>query len=472
MASPHTANTQESSLQHIYFFLDNASDAKEQQPQATHQSASTTSTGSAEQRSRTSSPGSLHTDEISETTASGSGSDMNPLADVFTPRLTSSTRKSIPPPPTATQLFELRKTPHKGFGLFATAHIPLGTLIISEESLLRITGEALHSVWGAYCRLNSSQKAAFDSLHGHEAEKLDFKKAARVFLIDPNDNSLDQEDIEELVVDQVRVMKIFSVNNFRLPPNDLGIFVMSSRLNHSCVPNVHHSYNPTLKRNTVFTVKDIQPGEELCITYIGGQGHYFVRPQRIELLRSIYGFRCDCSACADGTGSSDRRRETMAHLAWGLEEFRKGTKTGSGFIPANTSDAVKQAENLIDVMLHEGIVTIELAKAYRTASTHALHMKDYRKAVEYAQDELEVETNCVGTEVLDLKKKGVAAVLWRREVFATVYAELGDNGVKDLGMKMPKAVKAKKVKDMARKMNEAKMASSQGAEVAGRGTKN
>lgn len=434
MPSSGDAAEPASNLSHIYFFIDSTSNPQQDSTHSTHENESTSSNGSAAQRSRTSSPASLGTDAAAESVTSTSSSDLNPLAADFSPRA------SLHPPPTATQIFELRKTDNKGFGLFATADIPLGTLIVCEEPLLRITGEAVHSVWGAYCRLNNAQKLEFDKLHGHQAENLNFEQAARA-LVDPNDDSMDEDDIEEMVADQIRVMKIFSVNNFRLPPYDLGVFAKSSRLNHSCVPNVHHSYNPVLKRNTIFAVKDIKHDEELCITYLGGEGHYYVRAQRVEFLRSNYGFTCDCPACSDRTGASNRRREDMASIAWGLEQFKQGSKVNSPFIPRTRLDALKQEEDLVAVMLEEGIVTIELGKAYRTASMQALALKDYSRALEYARDEAMVEKNCMGTDLLDLQRKGVATACWYQEIFRTVRADLGEKGLHYYGLVKPKGGK-------------------------------
>jgi hypothetical protein len=422
-----------SNLSHVSFISNDDVKSKELQSQPIHKSTPSLSNGSTQDRSHISSPSSLRTDTTTETTTTTSSSEMNPLAAAFTPRFMDSNSSSIPPAPAATQLFELRKTVNKGFGLFATSHIPRGTLIICEQPLMRVSSESVHFAWGTYCRLNSAEKAAFDSLHGHQAEGLDFENASRTLLIDPNDDSMDEDDIEELVAEQIRVMKIFSVNNFHLPPSDLGIYAIASRLNHSCVPNAHHSYNPVLKKITVYTVKDILPDEELCTTYLGGEGHYYMRPQRLELLRSRYGFTCDCPACVDRTGTSDGRREAMASITWGLAQFRDGVKSVNQFIPTDRIAALKQAEDLITVMLNEGLVTIELAKAYRTASRHALQLQNYEKSVEYARDEAEVEKNCMGTVLDDLKQKGVATECWLREIFATIKAEKGEQAVRDLG---------------------------------------
>lgn len=456
MASFSNFENPEATLSHIYFFIDNTSSVTQSKSQTKHDNASSTSNGSTQDHSRTSSPGSTHTEATADTTATTSSSDMNPLATVFKPRFTDSNTTTIPPPPSATQLFELRKTADKGLALFATTPIPLGTLILCEQPLLRITGESVTSAWGAYCRLGNVQKATFDSLHGYQAKDLNFEQESRRFLIDPNDDSLDDDDVEELVADHVRVMSIFSVNNFRIPPFDLAVFATASRLNHSCVPNVHHSFNPSLKSTTIYAVKDIQPGEELCATYLGGEAHYLVRSERIERLSSHYGFICDCIACMDHTGASDGRRETMASIARGLDQFERGAKPADPYIPVNDLAALRQAEDLITLMLAEGIQTVELMKAYRTASRQALRLKDYDIALEYARDEAEVERNCMGTEISDLKSKGFATECWFIEIFKAIKREKGDKAVEQFGGPVMSATAAKTAKHNQKKKQKQK----------------
>ena len=79
-----------------------------------------------------------------------------------------------------------------------------------------------------------------------------------------------------MVAEHCRVMAVFATNNFLIPPSELGVFVTASRLNHSCVPNVHHSYNPTLKSATVYAIRDIEPNEELLTSYIVCEDTYLV----------------------------------------------------------------------------------------------------------------------------------------------------------------------------------------------------
>ena len=100
-------------------------------------------------------------------------------------------------------------------------------------------------------------------------------------------------------------------------------------------------------------------------------------------------------------------------------------------------------------MLEEGVVTIELCKAYRQASMHALALKDYSKALEYAHDEAVVEKNCLGTALSDLKHAGVAAECWCEKVVQTIKADLGFQGLQRFGPGEPKKARNKEKNNKA-----------------------
>lgn len=358
--------------------------------------------------SRSQSPGAGSGDDSSAASDSSSSSGLNPLAADFQP----TTHAPTPPPPTASQLFELRAIEGKGLGLVAVAFIPQGTRVISESPLLRIDTNKVHLAWGPYCRLSNSQKAAYDALHYFKPEDVNFEQASRVYLIDNNDRNLDEDDIDDLIKEQGQVMGRFACNNFACGQG-LGVFETTSRLNHSCVPNMHHSYNPNLKQQTVHALRDIQPGEELCTTYLGGPACYYVRAQRIELLRRTYGFTCKCPACLDVTGESDGRREVMATIAYGLQVFYQGGQAAQiPYVPTSPTQALQQSEDLIRLLLDEGLPSIELCKAYRMASTQALNIGDFDTAFAHAFREKDVERNCLGTDLDDLYSLQAATACW------------------------------------------------------------
>ena len=397
-----------SDLKHIYFFVDQSAHTERSNSHEEDKSATSRSNGSP---SRDSSPGSIHTATTTATTGtSSSSSDMNPLAKSFQP--SASAPPSIPPKPTAMQNVDLQKTAEQGHGLFATSRIKRGTLIICEAPLLKIPDSLFHLAWAPYCRLSAADKATFDSLHAYRPEGIDFEQAGRMYPLDPSDVSLDADDVAELLAEQIRVMSIFSVNNILMPRSGLAMYAMASRLNHSCVPNVHHSYNPTLKQITVHAVRDIEPNEQLYTTYLGGVATYQIHAQRVAALRANYGFTCTCIACSDTTGTSDGRRELLGRLVWGLQQYEEGARPQYPFIPDSPAAALKLADDAIQLMNHEGLRTMELTKAMRAASTLALQCKDLNMAFQYARDEADVERACLGRVCHDLVGLGVAAQCW------------------------------------------------------------
>lgn len=93
---------------------------------------------------------------------------------------------------------------------------------------------------------------------------------------------------------------IFRTNSVYLGPEGRygsGIFPLYGRMNHSCVPNAHASYNPTLKRLTIHAIHDIEAGEQIFINYIGDVCR--THQQRAFSLHNTWGITCDCAACID-----------------------------------------------------------------------------------------------------------------------------------------------------------------------------
>ncbi len=248
----------------------------------------------------------------------GGSSGLNPLA----PEFKLSQRSSrVPPPPSASQIFELRQTGERGLGLFAVAHIPRGTLILVEKALFQTTGPQTQLAWGQYVRLDDSQKAAYDSLHAFNPEHLELEHTSWTCLRDFCRHIDDPNEVENAVAEHIRVMSIFATNNIRITENQLAVYATASRLNHSCAPNVVHTFNKRLRMLEVRAVRDIIPNEELLCNYLGMEAMYSVRSQRFEILRNNYGFTCHCKACSDETGASDRRRLLLEAIVWGLKQY-------------------------------------------------------------------------------------------------------------------------------------------------------
>ncbi|KAF8824592.1 hypothetical protein HHX47_DHR8000115 [Lentinula edodes] len=76
-----------------------------------------------------------------------------------------------------------------------------------------------------------------------------------------------------------------------------GLYVLHSHLNHSCKPNIsirHLDQRTALSRITAISMRDIEPGEELFITYVNPT--MSVEQRRDELEQWGFG-RCECARC-------------------------------------------------------------------------------------------------------------------------------------------------------------------------------
>ena len=90
------------------------------------------------------------------------------------------------------------------------------------------------------------------------------------------------------------------------------LFPQTSRMNHSCRPNVVHSWQGEDGLMVLHATRAIQPGEELCICYVPG---FLSQEQRQAQLMRRWRFSCCCPACkSESTRQSDELRLRLAAL--------------------------------------------------------------------------------------------------------------------------------------------------------------
>lgn len=93
-----------------------------------------------------------------------------------------------------------------------------------------------------------------------------------------------------------------------------AVFVLGSRFNSSCDPNVNNYWDDGQKKITFWAVRDTAEGEELLISY--GE-HFAGRDARRARLKMQFGFVCECTACSrtgEDLKASDERRVTIGNL--------------------------------------------------------------------------------------------------------------------------------------------------------------
>jgi len=75
-----------------------------------------------------------------------------------------------------------------------------------------------------------------------------------------------------------------------------GVWPAASYWNHSCQPNLTKQRNGRMWK--FWASRDIRAGEELCISYLGGDERDMETAERREKLTRIWGFECQCAKCS------------------------------------------------------------------------------------------------------------------------------------------------------------------------------
>jgi hypothetical protein len=140
-----------------------------------------------------------------------------------------------------------------------------------------------------------------------------------------------QKDFEETVISEEDKKAFFALNDpdptgpedkkmFRIYQNNVfghGLFLICSRMNHSCWPTVEMS-SVDGTETEVRATQDIHPGDEITVSYLWTTG-LKSRAKRQEYLQN-WGFQCTCRLCSlphEDMLANDRQRErvreSMAH---------------------------------------------------------------------------------------------------------------------------------------------------------------
>lgn len=236
------------------------------------------------------------------------------------------------------RLIEVKDSALKGLGVFAKANIPCGSRVIAEPALLEVKGGNAKDIVRAFESLPLSQQSLYLDLHGHACEP--FKRAAE------RDMEQNWQQIPELLR---RVLTIYAANAFG------NVFLLGSRINHSCIPNIHFANNPVLEKETFHAIRDIMAGEELTITYIGGTNR--TRSQRQAELDK-WGFRCTCLAC-NNTLQGREREQKRAELFALDQQLAMSMRIGGG---TNKSyrKGLRIAQKMASIQKSEGLLNREL----------------------------------------------------------------------------------------------------------------
>lgn len=180
---------------------------------------------------------------------------------------------------------ELKPAPGAGWGVFATRPIKKNHLILKETAIFTIMKSAgeqatendVEKVWS---KLSPSTKDALLPLRENGSQPL--KSPFEIW----SHNHLNLKNI---------IAEPYSKMNESVSlATTTGLFVLQSRINHSCLPNARRPWPLTTEDSTtLIAMRDIAAGEEITNSYVF-QFHLRTRQERADMM----GFDCNCKACA------------------------------------------------------------------------------------------------------------------------------------------------------------------------------
>lgn len=294
----------------------------------------------------------------------------------------------------------------KGLGVFAIRDLKRGTRIMRERPLIHLPKGNMMYVSAEFAKLSGHEQALYLSLHCRPLGALDAARTSNLRARQGLRASAVALSIEE----QVKIMAICETNAFEAGEGSV-ICSEASRIDHSCLPNVHHCWNDTIGQETVHAVKDIAPGEEILTTYVGVSGDSGERKKQLNR----YGFTCDCPACDDSTTfgrASEKRCTRLFHLDQGLAMH----STLPVFSPfGNDRKALNAVLEYAELLRKEGVETMELTRrfvgllyssdeqeanrySFREAASFSASIGNLRKACEWAEKALEMTACYAGTD--------------------------------------------------------------------------
>jgi tetratricopeptide (TPR) repeat protein len=226
---------------------------------------------------------------------------------------------------TFTRNTQIKDSPGRGRGLYATRDIRVGELVMCEKAFCVVWGHEEDSLTAMTYDLRDDRiRVSPVGLSKAIVQKL----LSNPSQIPPvmglygdyqgEDGKNETENDEGAIVDVFRVHDIMSRNAFGPGSQygeegarnaSTGLWIHAAYINHSCVPNAKKEYTGDLM--VLRATKPIKTGEEIFHSYDESLD-YEVRQ---KALMTTWGFECHCELCdaekADGQAVRDKRMELV-----------------------------------------------------------------------------------------------------------------------------------------------------------------
>lgn len=256
---------------------------------------------------------------------------------------------------------ELRFTPSCGYGLFATEDIPRGTRILAETPFIYEPARDYgHFLWEQLSSLNADQILRYTELSSTKDKVSSLRKLGIRQRLQKKYHATSGDALDAAVDDMIKLHNIYFNNAVIIDSRhdvETALFLLYSRVNHSCLPNVDNSFNATINKHTVHASKDIKAGEELFTSYIRAVN---VKADRQHRLQKQWGFQCQCRAChGPGAFASEVRRQELSDIEERLADYDAGRRGPL----RDDREALEASERMTELLKAEGLVGSYLSKA-------------------------------------------------------------------------------------------------------------
>ncbi|KAH8655444.1 hypothetical protein BX600DRAFT_69010 [Xylariales sp. PMI_506] len=265
---------------------------------------------------------------------------------------------------------EVKESPGKGLGVFATKLIRGGSRVMVEPPLFAVDPprfipgkgyelkEMIPDIDAALSNLSEEEREEFWGCHEYRLPQEADSSNKNLF--------------------------IFRSNAYTLGSGQIAMFPKIARINHSCKPNAGGIWSEASDQRIIVAARDIYPGEEVTVTYIPLLRLHDERQQRL----AQYGFRCSCETCINHE-HTDMRRAEMAGLMELLQnELRQPMSRDSSTV----QNLLPGVLSLVSMLEEEHLLEY-LGTAYHLAAELHLRAHDASAAREWAVKELKVHRN-------------------------------------------------------------------------------
>jgi len=269
-------------------------------------------------------------------------------------------------PGESSKLCEIRSSPGKGLGVFATVDIPRGTRIMANECLFYVVGPKA---------MISEIEAGFNNLTpAHQNDYL----------------ALRCPDYPG----KSPIIRRWEANCFAMD-HDTGIFLEASRINHSCTPNALFKWNANIQRETVHAIVDIPAGTEIETSYCPPHKDAYSRREKLE----HYGFDCLCDPCRQDNPAGKASEARRCRMMEVNSQFKESSNTAPSASKADAHpDSLNAHLELIRLLEEEQLFQKELGDEYRKAAVCFEAQGDRGNASAYARMGLQNDLRCLGAD--------------------------------------------------------------------------